>query len=119
MNILQPLACAIIDKARHGAASIMKMCQQIVEIWQVRRIDPVFVQCEDETRPIRFEKIIAVFDAFGDAFERDKLSHVIAHQQFRCRLGADLCVNCHQAGSAAAASSRGSLKVMLSSAVTT
>ena len=92
---------AIADETRHLAPARGEMVQKVHEERQVRLVDPLFVEREDE--PFRgaifmagFEHIVAVLHALRDAFRRNQRTCVIAGQEPRHLLGGYMRIHGHK-----------------------
>ena len=87
---LPPLTVDVGHEAWNLASGIMQMLQQRIEKRQIIRVNAVFIERQNEAALRRFDKEIAVLDAFGNPFERDEFAGVILVQQrgnlFRAQL---------------------------------
>ena len=57
------------------------MLLQANEVRQICRVHPLFEKGENEPAFARFEIIVRILDAFGNAFERKRLAEIILGEE--------------------------------------
>jgi hypothetical protein len=68
----------VLDRLRAGDALDGKMLEQAEEEGQLRLVHPLLIEGEDVEAPLRVQEVIGVFDALGDALERQHAADVVA-----------------------------------------
>ena len=85
------------DRHRAGNAFCRQMLKQPQEERQILRMDPFFIQCQDEAAPLCGQQKVGILHTLGDALEARRLADIVILQQRLQVFKGDFGINGHGA----------------------